>query len=100
MQCRIKAVKNFGDSFFWVLGGVPEPESRRAFEYYVIPATIMATHVEQADSQWLVAPRAKGQTRKDSKVRIVHLPPHKSFGGWDISGFKDRWDLIETKLKS
>jgi hypothetical protein len=28
----------------------------------------------------------------------VYLPPHKSFGGWDISEYKDRWDLIEAKL--
>jgi hypothetical protein len=29
----------------------------------------------------------------------VHLPPFKSFSGWDISEFHDRWDLIEAKLK-
>jgi hypothetical protein len=30
----------------------------------------------------------------------VHLPPFKSFSGWDISEFHERWDLIEAKLKA
>jgi len=33
-----------------------------------------------------------------SKVRTVHLPPYKSFSGWDISRYNYRWDLIESKL--
>ena len=94
----LKAVKSFGDSFFWVLGGIPQPGSKRAFEYYVIPSAIMATNVEQAHSQWLSTLGKKGQVHKDNKVRTVHLPPHKSFSGWDISQYRDRWDLIEAKL--
>jgi len=29
---------------------------------------------------------------KDSMVRTVRLPPHKSFSGWDISEYLNRWD--------
>ena len=31
----LMAERNFGDNFFWVLGGIPEPNSARRFEYYL-----------------------------------------------------------------
>jgi hypothetical protein len=43
-------------------------------------------------------PKKKGQAHRDNKVRTVHLPPRKSISGWDISPFRDRWDLIERVL--
>lgn len=94
----LKAERNFGDNFFWVVGGIPEPNSARPFEYYVIPAIDMAENVSQAHHQWHTTKGAKGQDRNDSSVRTVHLPPFKSISGWDISDFRDRWDLIEAKL--
>ncbi len=94
----LKAMRNFGENFFWVLGGIPKPGSTRPFEYYVIPAETMATNVEQAHNQWLAALGKKGQAHKESAVRTVHLPPRRSHSGWDISGYRDRWDLIEAKL--
>ena len=42
----------------------------------------------------------KGEAHKDNKVRTVHLPPYKSFSGWDISSYRDRWDLIEKVLNA
>ena len=85
---------------FWVLGGIPEPLSMRAFEYYVIPEATMAQNVKQGHQQWLSAVGARGQVRNDSKVRTVHLPPFKSYSGSDVSEFRDRWDLIEAKLNA
>jgi len=29
----MKAEKNYGDTFFWVLGGIPEPNTDYGFEY-------------------------------------------------------------------
>lgn len=95
----LKAERNFGDNFFWVLGGIPEPNSARPFEYYVIPEAVMAENVKRASQLWLSTAGAKGQVRNDSSVRTVHLPPFKSLSGWDVSEFRDRWDLIEAKLK-
>ena len=88
----------YGDAFFWVLGGIPAPKSTRDFEYYVIPAAVMAENVQRGHQLWLAGAGARGQSRNDSNVRTVHIPPFKSFGGWDISEFRDRWDLIEDKL--
>jgi len=96
----MKAAKNFGENFFWVLGGIPKPNTKANFEYYIIPASVMAKNVVAAHQLWLKSPGVNGQEHKDNTVRTVHLPPHKSLSGWDISEYLDRWDLIETKLRA
>jgi hypothetical protein len=96
----LKAVKVFGPTFFWVLGGIPVVASSRSFEYYIIPASEMAKNVLEAHELWLATPGKKNQAHKDNKVRTVHLPPYKSFSGWDISPYRDRWDLIDEILNT
>ena len=95
----MKAEKNFGENFFWVLGGIPHPESDFDFEYYIIPAKEMSKHISEAHLHWYRASGVKGQKHNDSKVRMVRLPPLVSLTGWDISQFKNRWDLIGEKLE-
>lgn len=95
----MNALKSFGENFFWVLAGVPKPGKGAVIEYFIIPAEEMAKHVAEAHEKWLKAPGRKGQPHKDSTVRTVTLPPHKSFSGWDISSYRNRWDLIEAKLR-
>lgn len=94
----LKAEKDFGENFFWVLGGVPKPGQAAEFEYYIIPSLDMAKNVTEAHMLWLETPGKNGQPHMQNKVRTVHLPPFKSFGEWDVSCYKDRWDLIENKL--
>src|SRR4051812_38835457 len=94
----MKAMKNVGQTFFWILGGIPLPGSERPFEYYIIPSKIMSDNVSKAHELWLSTPGKKGQAHQDNKVRTVYLPPRKSINGWDISSFRDRWDLIEHVL--
>jgi len=94
----LKAERNFGDNFFWILGGIPEPNSPRPFEYYVIPEIIMSENVKRAHQKWLSATGVKGQAHNDNNLRTVHLPPFKSLSGWDISDYRERWDLIDAKL--
>jgi hypothetical protein len=96
----MKAMKNVGPTFFWVLGGIPLPRSDRPFEYYVIPSAEMAKNVSAAHNLWLSTPGKEGQRHEDNKVRTVHLPPYKSLSGWDISVYRDRWDLIEKVLNA
>ena len=95
-----KSQRDFGLSFFWILAGIPSPESNRPFEYYIIPSKDMTYNVSKAHDMWLKTPGAKGQAHKDSKVRTVHLPPQKSFSGWDVSQYLNRWDLIEEMMKT
>ena len=96
----MKAARDYGEKFFWILGGIPIPGSDRSFEYYIIPSHEMARHVAQAHGRWLSTPGKAGRPHQDSDVRTVHLPPGRSFSGWDISEYRDRWDLIEDKLKT
>src|SRR5438874_12859472 len=96
----MKTMKNVGPTFFWVLGGIPLAESDRPFEYYIIPSEVMARNVSEEHALWISTPGKKGQAHRHNRVRIVHLPPDKSLTGWDISEFRDRWDLIENVLSS
>ncbi len=96
----MKAMKIVGATFFWVLEGIPLPGSDKPFEYYVIPSEVMAKHVAEAHELWLSTPGKKGQAHKDNTVRTVHLPPYKSLSAWDISSYRDRWDLIEKVLNA
>jgi hypothetical protein len=96
----MKAMKNVGPTFFWVLGGIPLPGSDKPFEYYIIPSEIMAKNIAQEHALWLSTPGKKGQSHRDNTVRTVHLPPRKSLTGWDVSPYRDRWDLIEAVLNA
>ena len=85
----------------YVLFGVGRHSSRRIDSTVRIlrdPIRRMAKNVSEAHELWLSTPGKTGQAHKDNKVRTVHLPPYKSFSGWDISTYRDRWDLIEAVL--
>ena len=60
----------------------------------------MAENSIKAYNLWINTPGKKGQAHNDSKIRIVNLPPSKSITGWDISEYRNRWDLIENILKA
>jgi hypothetical protein len=94
----LKAEREFGENFFWVLGGIPAPESKSSFEYYIIPSCEMSRNVKEVHHIWLSSLGKKGQPHNDTLMRSVILPPYKSLNGWDISEYKDRWDLIEKRL--
>jgi hypothetical protein len=74
-----KAERDFGENFFWVLCGLPEPNIEVPFVYYVIPSSEMARNVIDAHQRWLSTPGVKGHVHRDNNVRTVHLPPAKSF---------------------
>lgn len=90
-----KAEIPYGPNFFWVLAGIPKPDMTAPFEYYVIPAEVMAKNVRESHQQWLQEPGKRGQAHKDSSVRTVALPPRRCKNGWSIACYRDRWDLIE-----
>lgn len=95
-----KAEKYYGNNFFWILGGIPQPTQDCGFEYFIIPSRQVAKHVSHAHKLWLDTPGKKGQVHKDSDMRTIHLPPRTPRGEWNINRYRDRWDLIEKKLKA
>ena len=93
-----KAEKYFGDNFFWVLGGIPLPNTDKEFEYYIIPSKTMSENINENHQNWLKTPGKKGQKHKDNSIRTVTLPPLINGNGWDLNFHRNRWDLIEEKL--
>lgn|SRR5574337_834242 len=94
----LKAEKNFGPLFFWVLAGIPEPKSPAAFEYFIIPSADMAQNVTKFHKRWLQAPGKDGQPHKDSAVRAVNVPPTTYPHLWVIEPYREQWDLIAEQL--
>jgi len=94
----LKSEKNFGGKFFWVLAGIPQPQQNEEFEYYIIPSAVMSKNIVDAHQKWLRTPGKKGQKHNETSVRAVAIPPKISYGGWDISRYKNKWSLIEKKL--
>lgn len=39
----MKAERDFGPSFFWVLAGIPLPDSGKEFEFYVVPQGVLSS---------------------------------------------------------
>ena len=93
-----KAGHDYGEKFFWILGGIPKWGSSDPFEYYIIPSPVMAENVTAYHRRWLETEGRNGRPHQDSNFRIVSIPPNKSEIAWNIEGYKDRWDLIEEKL--
>ena len=58
----------------------------------------MAHNISTAHQLWLKTPGVKGQKHKDSKMRVVLMPPYKSSNKWDVSKYSNRWDLIDNKM--
>jgi len=95
----IKAEKNFGKNFIWVLAGIPRHGDDSEFVYYIIPSSEVSKNVKRGHHDYISKPGRKGQTRKDSNMRVIFIPPHKDALGWSIDQYKNRWDIIEDLLK-
>lgn len=95
-----KSERDYGARFVWVLAGIPLPESGTPFEYYIIPSSVVAKNVRAGYEKWLKTPGAKGQAHNENTVRTIHLPPHKSIVGWNISKYRNKWAVIESLLES
>lgn len=95
----LKAEKDYGPNFFWILAGIPTMESKQEFSYYIIPSPVMAKNVKEAHEKWFNTPGKKGQHRAVTSFRAVLLPPFKNENGWDVSQYLNNWELIENKLK-
>jgi hypothetical protein len=94
-----KAEKDFGQSFIWVLAGIPLAKSDAEFEYYIVPSSVVAVNVAEAHAMWLSDAGKNGRDRQDSNVRTINIPPSASYSGWRIDEYKNKWDIIEGLLR-
>jgi hypothetical protein len=96
----IKTEMNYGDNFFWILGGIPTPQMKdQTFQYFIIPSPEMSRWILADFKAWVAQPGKKKPHDPENTFRTVTLPPYKSLAGWDISEYRNRWDLIEQKLR-
>jgi len=100
MTCNVgrKAERDFGPSFFWILGGIPLPISTWSFEYFIIPASDMARHVREFHARWLSGVGKNGRVRRDSAVRAVCVGSKCYAYFWNVASYRDRWDFITKQL--
>lgn len=90
----MKAEKEYGENFFWILGGIPSAETGEAFQYFIIPAKIMANQIITAHKVWLSKPGKRKAHDQLTTVRTVSFNKES----W-VFDYLNRWDLIEERLK-
>ena len=64
----------------------------------MIPAAVMSRETRAMHQRWLKAPGKDGQPHKETTVRTAFIPPASNQYSWDISAYKNAWELIEEKL--
>ena len=92
----MKAEKDYGPGFFWILAGIPIPDSGKDFEFFVVPSPDMARAVRESFQLWASSPGAKGQQRNSAtnKVRTLYLPPRTEKTGWSLLPYRNDWKRI------
>lgn len=93
-----KAERQFGEAFFWVLAGIPEPGSLLPFRYYIVPCKEMAMNVTDLHRRWLAAPGKNGQPHNDTSVRAVAVAKGAAAYFWNVMEYEGQWQLIERVL--
>ncbi len=88
----------YGESFFWVLAGIPVDNASQDFVYYVIPSKVMAANVSESHKKWVSEPGKNGRVHNDSNVRTIALPPFVCNTGWDLRSCRNNWNLITEFL--
>lgn len=92
----LKSEIDYGENFFWILGGIPKPNTNSGFEYFVIPSGIMAKNMRECFKMWRDTPGKDGRPHDpENKFRGTFLPPLKNRNGWSVEEYRNRWDLIE-----
>jgi hypothetical protein len=95
----IKAEKDYGDNFIWIFGGIPLPDSKNEFEYYIIPSSELSKNIIESHSIWTKTLGKNDRPHDGStKFRTLILPPYKHLNEWDISKYKNNWSIIEEKF--
>lgn len=94
----LKAERDFGPNFFWVLAGIPTPGMGADFQYFVIPSKDMAVNVSAFHKEWLRTPGKNDRPHQDSSVRAVNIPPSSRSYLWSIESYLNKWEYIIEKL--
>ena len=93
----LKAEKNHGDNFFWVLVGLPL-NNNSSPDFYIIPSDEMQTHIKKCFELWAAQPGRDGGTHDmNNSIRSVRVGSENR-DGWEIQQYKNGWERIAKKL--
>jgi hypothetical protein len=81
----MKSQKDFGSNFFWILAGIPLPDSGKEFQYFVVPSSELARAVTE-------------KRNSSTTVRAIQLPPRVEASGWSLEPFRGGWNRIVNTL--
>jgi hypothetical protein len=83
----LKAERNYGPQFFWVLVGLPAAGDDSP-DFYIIPSNEMAMHVNNCFDLWVKTPGRGGQLHdKNNPIRSVRITAENR-DGWKIQDYK------------
>jgi hypothetical protein len=94
----LKAERDYGPRFFWVLAGIPLADSTAPFEYIIIPSAEMARNVAEHHRRWLEEPGRGGRVRQDSAVRSVSVVSSPLPHLWSVAEYREAWHRLEAEL--
>ena len=74
-------------------------ENKEPWDYFVVPADIVAKSVRESHDNWLERPGRDGQKHNDNTIRLFRSKPGKDCPEWYtqelIDSFKNNIDAIE-----
>jgi len=74
-------------------------ENKKPWDYYIVPAKIVARSVKEASEFWLKTPGKNGQKHNDSSVRLFRARPSKWCPSWFtqelIDSYKNNISALE-----
>ena len=97
------AEKDYGPNFMWVLTGLRDDGHNSCEEsFYIIPSKDMSANVKKMHKKWVATEGENGNVHDEKcsirKVRFGSVGKNDKFM-FDVSGYKDRWELIEVALR-
>jgi hypothetical protein len=98
----VKAEKNFGDNFFWILVGIPTTDqsndTKYHIDYYVIPSPDMSKIVNKQHGKFQEQQLKKKGEKASHNMRTLCIPPKETYWSDSIKKYLNKWDFIERKL--
>lgn len=101
----LKAERDYGDRFFWVVVELPGRGDTGQNRYFVVPSKAMATQTVDEHQKWLKTPGVGGKKHNETSIRTVLMPamrkaesPSDATTTW-LSQYEGRWELIEGALE-
>ena len=79
-----KAESYYSENLFYIFVNLHEISD--APDYFIVPSSVVADHIQNSHAEWLTQLNKKGQPRKDSSMRKYSDPTGEYLNRWDLLG--------------